>query len=120
DTIDRAHGLLRQARAEEALAGDTLRKRIDRDKGEAAYERAVRERAADTLRIVERGESALKSFEAIAAEHPEVLRTRAPVQADLPGVEETAARAWAREIEYVRRSLAGLRADAMAQARGSP
>ena len=119
-TIERAHGMIRRARAEEALAGDTLRKRVDRDVGQAAYDRAIRERAGETLRAIERGEAALRSFEALAAEHPEVLRTRAPVQANLPGVEESAARAWAREIEYVRRSLAGLRADAMAQATGSP
>ncbi|MEQ8875376.1 MAG: hypothetical protein RIC49_03115 [Phycisphaerales bacterium] len=78
----------------------------------------MRERARRALATVERGEKALRGFEAIAAKHPEVLRTRAPVQADLPGVEETSARAWAREIEYVRRGLAATRAEAMAEAEG--
>lgn len=116
--IEQAHKLLRTARAEAALAEDTLRRRIERGLGRGAYERAVRDRARAALAVVERGEAALQAFEALAAKYPEVLRTRAPVQADLPGVEETAARAWAREIEYVRRDLAGMRADAMAQAEG--
>lgn len=116
--IDEAHELMAVARAEEALAGDILRRRIESGLGRTAYDRAVRERARASLAAVERGEAALKAFEALAAEHPEILRTRAPVQAELPGVEDTAARAWAREIEYVRRRLAGVRADAMAQAEG--
>lgn len=116
--IEQGHKLLRTARAEAALAEDTLRRRIESGLGRGAYERAVRDRARAALTVVERGEAALKAFEALAADYPEVLRTRAPVQADLPGVEETAARAWAREIEYVRRDLAGTRADAMAQAEG--
>ena len=116
--IERAQTLMQTARAEAALAEDTLRRRIESGLGRGAYERAVRERARNALAVVERGEAALRAFEALAAEHPEVLRTRAPVQADLPGVEDTAARAWAREIEYVRRDLAGTRADAMAQAEG--
>lgn len=118
ERIDEGHKLMHTARAEAALAEDTLRRRIESGMGRGAYERAVRDRARAALAVVERGEAALKAFEALAAEHPEVLRTRAPVQADLPGVEETAARAWAREIEYVRRDLAGTRADAMAQAEG--
>ena len=116
--IAQGHRLMAVARAEAALAGDVLGRWIDRDLGKSAYERAVRERAREALAAVERGEASLRAFEALAAEHPEVLRTRAPVQADLPGVEETAARAWAREIEYVRRGLSRTRADAMAQAQG--
>jgi len=118
--IERSHRLMTRARAEAALASDTLRRRIERGLGASAYERAVQARARETLEVIERGEAALRGFERLVAEHPEVLRTRAPMQADLPGVEETAARAWAREIEHVRRSLAGIRADAMAQAKGSP
>jgi hypothetical protein len=116
--IAEGHRLMDAARAEAALAQDVLRRRIESGLGRGAYDRAVRERAREALVVVERGEAALRAFEAIAAERPEVLRTRAPVQADLPGVEETAARAWAREIEYVRRGLASTRADAMAQAEG--
>ncbi len=118
EKIAEGHRLMGVARAEAALAQDVLRKRIDSGLGRGAYDRAVRERARNALVVVERGEAALRAFEAIAAERPEVLRTRAPVQADLPGVEETAARAWAREIEYVRRGLASTKADAMAQAEG--
>jgi hypothetical protein len=118
EQIAEGHRLIGVARAEAALAQDQLRERIESGLGRGAYDRAVRERARRALGTVERGEAALRAFEALAAGHPEVLRTRAPVQADLPGVEETAARAWAREIEYVRRGLAGTRADAMAQAEG--
>lgn len=118
EKIAEGHRLIGVARAEAALAQDVLRKRIESGLGRGAYDRAVRERARHSLVVVERGEAALRAFEAIAAERPEVLRTRAPVQADLPGVEETAAKAWAREIEFVRRGLAGTRADAMAQAEG--
>lgn len=118
ERIAEGHRLIGVARAEAALAQDVLRKRIESGLGRGAYERAVRERARNALAVVERGEAALRAFEAIAADRPEVLRTRAPVQADLPGVEETAARAWAREIEYVRRGLAGTKADALAQAEG--
>lgn len=116
--IEEGHRLMGVARAEAALAKDQLRERLESGLGRGAYERAVRERARRALATVERGEKALRGFEAIAAEHPEVLRTRAPVQADLPGVEETSARAWAREIEYVRRGLAATRAEAMAEAEG--
>lgn len=118
EKIAEGHRLIGVARAEAALAQDVLRERIESGLGRGAYDRAVRERARNSLVVVERGEAALRAFEAIAADRPEVLRTRAPVQADLPGVEETAAKAWAREIEYVRRGLAGTRADAMAQAEG--
>lgn len=118
EKIAEGHRLIGVARAEAALAQDVLRKRIESGLGRGAYDRAVRDRARYSLVVVERGEAALRAFEAIAADRPEVLRTRAPVQADLPGVEETAAKAWAREIEYVRRGLAGTRADAMAQAEG--
>lgn len=118
EKIAEGHRLIGVARAEAALAQDVLRERIESGLGRGAYDRAVRERARRALVVVERGEAALRAFEAIAADRPEVLRTRAPVQADLPGVEETAAKAWAREIEYVRRGLAGTRADAMAQAEG--
>jgi hypothetical protein len=116
--IDEGHRLMRVARAEAALAKDQLRERIESGLGRGAYDRAVRERARRALATVERGEAALKDFEAIAQRHPEILRTRAPVQADLPGVEETAARAWAREIEYIRRGLAATRAEALAEAEG--
>lgn len=110
--------LMRVARAESALARDQLRERIERGLGRGAYDRAVRARARGALETVARGEAALKAFEALAGEHPEVLRTPAPVQADLPGVEDTAARAWGREIEYIRRRLAQTRAEAMAEAEG--
>jgi|GEM_PF-6036817 len=118
EQIAEGHRLIGVARAEAALAQDVLRKRIEGGLGRGAYERALRQRAQNALTVVERGEAALRAFEAIAVDRPEVLRTRAPVKADLPGVEETAAKAWAREIEYVRRGLAGTRADAMAQAEG--
>lgn len=116
--IAEGHRLMGMARAEAALAKDQLRERIESGLGRGAYDRAVRERGRTALATVERGEAALKDFEAIAQRHPEVLRTRAPVQADLPGVEDTAARAWAREIEYVRRGLAATRAEALAEAEG--
>lgn len=116
--IEEAHKQIAIARAEAALARDQLRERIESGLGRGAYDRAVRARAREALATVERGEAALQQFESLADEHPEVLRTRAPVQADLPGVEETAARAWAREIEYIRRGLASTRAEAMAESQG--
>lgn len=113
--IVEAHRQMGVAMAESALAEGVLRRRVDRDLGRAAYERAVRERAAEALAVVGRGEGALRLVETMIRDHPEIIRTRGPVQADLPGAEADSAAAWAREIERVRRSLAESRAEAMAQ-----
>lgn len=116
--IAEAHRLMDVSRAESSLADRVLRRRLESGLGRSAYERAVRERANEALAAVERGEAALRSLESLVRDHPEILRTRGPVQADLPGVEDGSAAAWGREIERVRRSLAGTRASALAQAAG--
>ncbi|MCW5755797.1 MAG: hypothetical protein KIT54_01020 [Phycisphaeraceae bacterium] len=116
--VTEAHRLIGEARAESAKADNVLRRRLDSGLGQAAYERAVRERAAEALVSVERGEVSLRSLESLMRDHPEILRTRGPVQADLPGIEESSKAAWAREIEQIRRSLATTRSRATAQLTG--
>lgn len=116
--VAEAHRLIGEARADSAKADNLLRRRLDSGLGQAAYERAVRERAAEALVSVERGEVSLRSLESLMRDHPEILRTRGPVQADLPGIEESSKAAWAREIEQIRRNLATTRSRATAQLTG--
>ncbi|MEO1009004.1 MAG: hypothetical protein AAFX79_10575 [Planctomycetota bacterium] len=114
DALDRGRALLGSARAAEAGAAAALRRRLGSGLGDAAYRRARVERARRALGPIAEGEAAVRALEELARRTPELLRTRAPDQADLPGVEADAGDAWRRAIESLRRSLADARARAEA------